>query len=317
MLAIPALDNTLGALFIGVVSGALLLGISITQAYLYYDAFSKDTLFLKLSVAIILIFDSVHQALITHVVYTYLISEYMNPLFLDKYLWSLSAQSIFETLTMVTVQAFFCVRIWALSGHNYLFVALPAILTLANLGLGIAYTTVNVPEVSITLAFTRWLPLSRAINGMSAGTDIVIAVFMVYLLYQSRTGIASTESLLNKLMMYSISTGAVTSLTSIVTVILSVAFGPGNFIYGALYFITGRLYLNSMLASLNARQALRKGMNPSVNMSEFSSSRTGTNTQVCNPVFASNQDAKGSFGVESKDTVVMIKRGVDVHADHV
>ncbi|KAH8826956.1 hypothetical protein DL96DRAFT_1815997 [Flagelloscypha sp. PMI_526] len=317
MPAIPALDLTLGALLVGVILAGMLYGISIAQGYWYFDTYKNDRAWLKSFVGAVLIFEAVHQALISHVIYTDLVTEYANPLALDHYLKSLSIQALFGMMTMVCVQSFFCIRIWTLSNRNYYFVALPATLTLANLVLGIYYSAVNIPEVSITVAFSKWLSESQAINGLSAGTDIIIAISMVTLLYRSKTGLSSTHTLLNKLMLYAINTGAVTSIASILTVIFTVVFGQGNMVYGAVYFMTGRLYLISMLASLNAREGLRKGMALSVNMSDFTSSRTGTNTRVENSTFPGVSDAKRGFDMDPKDTVVMIRRGVTVHSDAV
>ncbi|KAJ3858185.1 hypothetical protein EV359DRAFT_88121 [Lentinula novae-zelandiae] len=60
-----SIDETFGAAYIGIVVAALLLGISVFQGF-YYFTHQKDGWVLRGLVAVVLVFDVVHQALITH-----------------------------------------------------------------------------------------------------------------------------------------------------------------------------------------------------------------------------------------------------------
>jgi len=86
---------------------------------------------------------------------------------------------------------------------------------------------------------------------MIAFTDFVIASSLCYLLATSRTGFSSTDSLLTKLMVYTINTGCLTSICSMTAFITCVVM-PNNFVYISIEFIVAKLYVNSFLALLNA-----------------------------------------------------------------
>ncbi|KAJ3478870.1 hypothetical protein NLI96_g9457 [Meripilus lineatus] len=68
-----------------------------------------------------------------------------------------------------------------------------------------------------------------------------------------------SESLINKLMAYSINTGALTSICAIVCLIVYASM-PNSFVFLAFYFVLPKLCLNSLLATLNARNALKTSL---------------------------------------------------------
>ncbi|KAJ3746175.1 hypothetical protein DFH05DRAFT_919301 [Lentinula detonsa] len=82
------LDNTMGAMFIGVLFAAVLYGAACIQAWYYY-VHQQDRWPLRSLVAVVMIADTLHQALIAHTVYTYLITNFGNTLELGNTVWSL------------------------------------------------------------------------------------------------------------------------------------------------------------------------------------------------------------------------------------
>lgn len=110
--ALPAVDNTQGALFVGVVLSTGLWGASCIQLYYYTERFPNDALHLKALVLLTWALDTAHQALITHTSYTYLVSHYAQPAYLDHVVKSLWAMVLLSGLTCVVVQLFLVWRIW-------------------------------------------------------------------------------------------------------------------------------------------------------------------------------------------------------------
>jgi len=92
--------------------------------------------------------------------------------------------------------------------------------------------------------------------GSAAVADLLIAGSMVFLLKRARTGIPRTDSIITTLIIYAINTGLTTSIVAVICVVCF-AFMPINFIWLSFFWILGKLYANSLLANLNARETLR------------------------------------------------------------
>jgi len=98
--------------------------------------------------------------------------------------------------------------------------------------------------------------LSMTVNALAVAGDVLIAAVLCMMFHSSRTGSKRSDTILNILILFSVNTGLLTSLCaigSLVAIILS----PNTFIYICFYFLLGRLYCNSLLATLNARKAIR------------------------------------------------------------
>jgi len=95
-------------------------------------------------------------------------------------------------------------------------------------------------------------------GSLRALTDIAIAGMMCnFLYYQYRFDLTPRSiSLIRVPLSHALTTGLLTSVfaTLYVTVYLAM---PLNMIYIAVYFIHGKIYVNSMLAALNSRKSLR------------------------------------------------------------
>ena len=103
------------------------------------------------------------------------------------------------------------------------------------------------------------LTLEKVCNVLGAVSDISIAGTLVFLLRKSRTGFKRTETLVNRLVMFSINTGLITSMcaimalvsvrptflallspTNIDIVFLKVLAWPNTFLYIAFYLLISR-----------------------------------------------------------------------------
>jgi hypothetical protein len=248
------LDSTYGAAFIGMVVAGVLHGVSCVQA-LYYYTTQNDSWLTKHSVTAILIFDTVHQALITHTVYTYTVTDWGNPTQLVKIVWSLLIEVIFTAITAFIVQGFLTLRVWRLSNNNK-YITGSCVMLAAS---GFLNTLVYVAK-GLRLENLAELDLikgeSLAVNILGAATDLLIAGTLCTIFSLSRTGFHRTDVLINRLILFSVNTGLLTSLCALASLI-SILAAPNTFIYIAFFFCLGRLYTNSLLATLNARKMLR------------------------------------------------------------
>ncbi|KAF9064390.1 hypothetical protein BDP27DRAFT_1425862 [Rhodocollybia butyracea] len=210
----PPLHNTMGALLIGVLISAVLWGILVVQTYIYFATFfNQDTVQLKSFVFFVFILDTAHQAMLCHLIYVYLVSNYGNTEYLG-----------IEHIGNGASLGNYCY------GH-------PTLHVLADLDTEPQEcSTVYFPQILIVVAsFTvtmvyfgkswylrTWVELaklsviSRAVNGLNFGGDMAITFALVYLLGTLKSGIKRTNAFLNHLMLQ---TGLLT--TYVVSLLLS------------------------------------------------------------------------------------------------
>jgi len=200
------------------------------------------------------VFDTLHIILCTIAVFWYLAFNFNNPGQLAFTHWSIDLQGDCEGVVGLTVELFFALRVWKVSKNIFL-TGFVAALSCLHFLLGIYFTTqaFSLREFS-QFSQLDWVTIAGL--GGAAVADLTIAGTLVFFLNRSRTGYKRTDSIINTLMIYSIKTGLLTSIFATATVIFFVAM-PNAFVYDVFFFCLGRLYVNSLLASLNSRQTMR------------------------------------------------------------
>jgi len=88
-------------------------------------------------------------------------------------------------------------------------------------------------------------------------------------MYHTRKKPHRSDSLVNILMVYTVNTGLLPSIVAAICLILYTV-TPHNYIFLALYFNMSKLYLNALLATLNARSNLRNQMSGAITTIPFS-----------------------------------------------
>ncbi|KAL5482961.1 hypothetical protein ACEPAI_9556 [Sanghuangporus weigelae] len=270
---IPALDNTMGVLYLGVT----LWGMSTVQMYYYYNNYPQDPVWIKLLVGTVWALDTTHQGLIIHSVYVYLITQYGNLTFLNVIVDTLLIEVLFNAVIVFLVQAFFLLRVWRLSQKNIPVVVVLGALILASLVLSIVYTVKGL-DIRVFSRLTEIYALNRSINVINAVTDVALAAALIYLLQQSRTGFKRSNHIINRLIFFSLNTGLLTSIDAIVTLVMNTMYGS-TFLYILFFLNTSRLYTNSFMATLNSRKAFR-GLDDSTDGESFSLSQSRYRSQT-------------------------------------
>jgi len=248
-----SVDNTLGALFIAVVIASNLHGVSWVQA-VYYFTHQNDSWHLKLLVSAVMIFDTIHQILISHGAYTYLVTNYDNPASLQYIVWSMEVEIFFNGFIAFLVQGFMTVRVWRLSNRNPYITAVILLLVLGEFGCVLAYSGMSL-SIKTFVEIDRLRYVSILINALAAAGDVLITAVLCILLNRSRTGFQRSDTLINNLILFAVNTGVFTSLCAIASLATFVV-QPQTFLYIAFFFCMGRFYTNSLLATLNARKLI-------------------------------------------------------------
>jgi hypothetical protein len=253
--ALPNLNLTLGALYIGGAFSTFLFGIATLQTWSYYNFFPNDRGLFKYLVGGLWLLDGFHLVIVTHSAYYYAISNYMNPASFAITSWSLSLGPVVTASVACTCQAFFTARVWIL-GRNAIITAVCGALCLARFALSI-YTTwgsFHVPGIVKYEVEFGWS--LRAGLGIATAGDVCIAAAMVYYLSSNRTGIKNTDRLLSRLLTFTVETCLITSTVTVVDLICFVVM-PENFVFLGLYAVVAKLYTNALLTSLNSRKSYR------------------------------------------------------------
>ncbi|KAJ3734439.1 hypothetical protein DFJ43DRAFT_1062714 [Lentinula guzmanii] len=251
-------DNTMGAAFIGVICAASLYGVSCVQTWFYFNRYPGDLWYIKCLVAIVWLFDSIHQALISHTVYFYVVTNFNNVSEQANLVWSILLEVLFNGLIGFVVQSFLTMRVWKMSNQNKPLTVLIVLFVLGELTCSVAFTISSLKLVT-WMDLTHLKSLSMTVNVLGAVADVMIAAGLFYFLHRSRTGFKKSDTMISKLIMFTVSTGLLTSICAVAS-LLSILIWGKTLIYVAFYFSLGRLYSNSLLATLNARKSIR-GLN--------------------------------------------------------
>ncbi|KAG0709794.1 hypothetical protein DFH29DRAFT_793063, partial [Suillus ampliporus] len=90
--------------------------------------------------------------------------------------------------------------------------------------------------------------LSMSVNVVAVAGDALITVFLCAFLQKSRTGVRRSDTVLNKLILWSIRTGLLASVCAVISLIsvyvVHITAWPDTSIYMALYFCLGRREYN-------------------------------------------------------------------------
>jgi len=211
---------------------------------------------MKSLVALLWTLDTLHLALLIIMVYHYTVTNWGDIVALSLTTWTLKVQVLIGAIMTLIVQCFFALRIWRLNGKNWVLTGAIVILSLLQLGFSTEICMVNLFQESLNPIDSKGDKF-RIETGLSSdiACDLVITVAMVYYLQKSRTGFKSTNMMINMLITYMIRTCLLTTLCTLSSLITFLVF-PDALIYAAFYFIACRLYANSLLSTLNARESI-------------------------------------------------------------
>ncbi|KAK7028312.1 hypothetical protein R3P38DRAFT_919748 [Favolaschia claudopus] len=251
--------TTIGAYLIGVLVSYLLLGVATSQAYGYYHRFPTDSLQLKFLVGFVWLCSVAHVVLNGHALFVFMISDLTHPdrIFDQPTPKSFETVFLFYGLIAACVQGFFSYRIYAFSKKLHIPILIWILVFVHLLSCTGSFAMgLRAPSLPAYQAETDWL----AIVGWTVGAtcDVLITVTLVILLYRQRTTVTrrSTLAQLDKLILWSLETGLMTSITATLALICFIAM-KRNFLYLTFFAIEPQVVVNSLLATLNSREALR------------------------------------------------------------
>ncbi|EMD41629.1 hypothetical protein CERSUDRAFT_110202 [Gelatoporia subvermispora B] len=308
----------LGPVMLGTVFSSIFFGITVLQTYQYYDQYWDDPLGLKLFVAVLGILDAGQLVTLVYTNWWYLIENYGHPI--PGIVASLQIEIMTTTTITSLVQCFFARRVWAcdepqeyddryfggecvtinvhqsfdfllhLRSYSRLHNGLWDFLTFLKgsiisqsknkqvLFLLTSSATCRT-RLETLVSVTR---LSAASIACGATADL-ISISLCHFYHTNRTGVQNTDKVLNVLIIYAINTGLLTTIVAICTVTLEVSL-LGTQWDTVPYFSLSKCYVNSVLATLNARTKIREmpwGLSTTEAVGVLSSSSSGIRNREC------------------------------------
>ncbi|KAF8971823.1 hypothetical protein BDZ97DRAFT_1913720 [Flammula alnicola] len=249
------LDSTFGIWLVSIFFQTLLQGCGMLQAWLYFHWYSKDHWGIRAMVASLVVIETFQSIIFFQVTYLYLIDGFGNVTGLLKIRWQDSAQLFAMYLSAFTVQMYFAYCIYAfLEKKNKVIPIIIVVLGLTEIGSGLAQTI-------ITLQSFEQLSTTKPVTTLEAAAallcDITITVSLVCNLGKRKGGVKSTNSILNTLMVNAINRGVLTAICAALNMILFLVL-PDTFYFFIGLTLSGKLYMNSALATLNSRRHIVK-----------------------------------------------------------
>ncbi|KAJ3786899.1 hypothetical protein GGU10DRAFT_433478 [Lentinula aff. detonsa] len=238
--------STLGMLEIGAVISSILFGILTMQLYYYQKNYSQDLPWIKYSLSYLPVrslefgerfIELVHTICIVHAIYFYSVIHFGDAEALDGWPVSFAIAVICHGTVAVLV---------------------------SDIVIGVEMATIA--RQSHIPFQDNWEWLTLTVLCLRTTLDVLISGAFVYHLMKWRNDISeNTLAVIDKLILWTIETGLVLSLISILIIICYTTI-PENYTWLTLYMILPRVFSNTMLANLNSRNRL-EGLQQTVQMS--------------------------------------------------
>ncbi|KAK7054510.1 hypothetical protein VNI00_003708 [Paramarasmius palmivorus] len=279
-LSVPGTDlgDTHGAFLVAVIISSCLYGATCLQALFYFQNYS-DFFVLRGAVMILIALGTAHEVLAIHAIYYYLILNYNNPGALSNTTWSNLVRTPLTFSIETIVQIFYARRIYQLSyrrdwGTPTVLCVLKVVeigvfigdsgsgnfRTYANSNVTIFRTyladTIRIYESHSIAALTesQTVALSLSTFALTVVIDAICTAALSYYLHTNRSGIKSTDTIITKLIIYTINNGALTTAV-IIAIMIFLRLRPDDLIFFAIYQTL--VYTSSLLSTLNSRGLLK------------------------------------------------------------
>ncbi|PWN42656.1 hypothetical protein IE81DRAFT_117480 [Ceraceosorus guamensis] len=258
-----ALDYSLGFILLGTMLNIWLYGFSVVQTYLYFVNFPNDKRLMRIFIAVLFVADTLHTALCSHFTYFYLVSNFGDLEVASVATHTFSADPILTSAIAMMAQGFFAWRIWKLTSHWWIsaVVGVTAVISfLSSIG-----TTIGVEIVRKFAEFQKFQVAVILWLACAALCDIIITSALIATLNKSRTGFQQTDDIITKLIRLTLQTGLLTAGVATIDLILFVCSTTTAHLLFNLPL--AKLYVNSLMSTLNARAMLQDRQRYTMNTS--------------------------------------------------
>ncbi|KAF9016161.1 hypothetical protein BDZ89DRAFT_414354 [Hymenopellis radicata] len=292
-------DNTLGVLLIAIFLNTYFFGFVCYQYLAYFNAGFKDPVWIRVTVSLHALNDTVYSAAIIYMAWIYAVENYDNPLIFLSIPWPYAYTPIAIGISAILSHQFLVYRAFRLLGSRLVYVG---IMTLSLGTFAGALTsgikTWRLSSIGDVHSLKNYLYVWQ---GLQTATDLIVCCTLSYALYRSRTGFEHTDSVIYRLIRSAVQTGVfvvIFAMGHLISYILS----PDTLIYSVFAACTGRMYSITLMDTLHCRSQLRAILSGPVDITPsmirtdpFPQSQVPTSYQLStigNELDASSSDAE-------------------------
>ncbi|KAJ8586652.1 hypothetical protein M405DRAFT_935240 [Rhizopogon salebrosus TDB-379] len=248
----------IGPVVLGALVNASFFGCLVIQTYFYYANFAKDHRTIKLMVTVVFAMQIAHLICVSATLWSMAVSAYDDPLKLQVFPLATDAAILFTCITGGIVELYFSFRLWKLSKRLLLpLFSLALCLVAQCLSVVIAVEAFSMTGVAV-FAVNQSTVITVSLTSRAV-YDMITAMGLVWYLMKQRST-ALSRSIIDRLVLWTVETGLVTSLVAILFVSFFIAMKE-SYIWVGFYSIIANVNANCLLASLNGRLAVRNMVN--------------------------------------------------------
>ncbi|KAH9920873.1 uncharacterized protein BXZ73DRAFT_104606 [Epithele typhae] len=253
----PSSRNDFGAWLVGSFVGTLLEGMLLQNTITYFRRYPSDSVYLKSWVAIGVLLQTLTTIFTIHSCYFYSVQNFNTPNILQHgAVWSSKLVPIVGSISLLVSESFFGQRAYLLSGTKLRILAATAMAMVVT-AIGVAVQAFEINDLSKSESSGSWLAATAA--GLLLAGDIILTSVLIYVFHTSRTGGKRSDTVLDVLIKYTVSSGLLNCVFNLASIALTAAF-PRGIIFVATILVSQQVYTNSVLVALNSRRRLRRGI---------------------------------------------------------
>ncbi|ESK81789.1 hypothetical protein Moror_5360 [Moniliophthora roreri MCA 2997] len=217
----PDLEGPSGADLVATIISSCLYGVTCIQTWYYFQNYS-DSILIRATVLTILALETIHAVLLTQAMYHYLILNYGNPSALLTHTWTTILINPTMSPIATIVLMFYAVRIYLFSyKRDWWTPAIVCILNAVQTAFSIALTVGMAKHHFFAVITTNKQSIAISVAPLfcTAAGDVICAVALSYYLHSNCSGIKSTNTRINKLIIHAINNGVLNVVAAISTVV--------------------------------------------------------------------------------------------------
>ncbi|KAH8829005.1 hypothetical protein DL96DRAFT_1023869 [Flagelloscypha sp. PMI_526] len=248
-----AFNLTIGALLIGSSLNLYLYGLASSQYVAYTTIKFDDPIWLRTLVAILFFIDTSETIVQLYGAWYFAVENYTRPSVLIEITWVWPFCGAASAISALLVQGFFLYRLWGFARQVWLC----GFLTLLGVGACLCGVTVCA-KAGLLVDVTKFAPLIPLVIvwlAIEALVNIIVTVTLSRALWQSKTGVARTNTIIHQCIRAAVQSGFFSSVFALAG-LLCFVFWTSTYLYVIFGWPVGRIYSYSLLYTLIIRKEL-------------------------------------------------------------